>query len=120
MDLTKVPLNEYGRVQTKGGCPAKVLCIDRKGGARPVLYLYTAVDGSEVLTACDIDGAGPISDFNLIPVPKRVRFKGWLNVFKDGSFNRHHTREDADRIGAQSRIACIEIDREVTEGEGLT
>ena len=60
--------------------------------------------------------------FNLAPPPKKtVRVRCWLNVYSDGTVNRYWSRMDADNsIGVTyNRIACIEIDREVTEGEGL-
>ena len=59
---------------------------------------------------------------NLAPPPKKtVRVRCWLNVYSDGTVNRYWSRLDADNsIGVTyNRIACIEIDREVTEGEGL-
>ena len=60
--------------------------------------------------------------YNLAPPPKKtVRVRCWLNVYSDGTVNRYWSRLDADNsIGVTyNRIACIEIDREVTEGEGL-
>ena len=59
---------------------------------------------------------------DLAPPPKKtVRVRCWLNVYSDGTVNRYWSRLDADNsIGVTyNRIACIEIDREVTEGEGL-
>ena len=59
---------------------------------------------------------------NLAPPPKKtVRVRCWLNVYSDGTVNRYWSRLHADNsIGVTyKRIACIEIDREVTEGEGL-
>ena len=68
-----------------------------------------------------ISGIGdPLLD--LAPPPKKtVRVRCWLNVYADGTVNRYWSRMDADNsIGViYNRIACIEIDREVTEGEGL-
>ena len=58
----------------------------------------------------------------LAPPPKKtVRVRCWLNVYSDGTVNRYWSRLHADNsIGVTyKRIACIEIDREVTEGEGL-
>ncbi|MFY8202248.1 MAG: hypothetical protein ACOVLE_16345 [Pirellula staleyi] len=57
---------------------------------------------------------------NLIPPPKKtVRVRCWLNVYPDGTMNRYFSRIEADNSVTCHRIACIEIDREVTEGEGL-
>ena len=57
---------------------------------------------------------------NLAPPPKKtVRVRCWLNVDACGSVGLFDSREDADSLSSFNRIACIEIDREVTEGEGL-
>ena len=57
---------------------------------------------------------------NLAPPPKKtVRVQRYFNVFEDGSMVSWPTREDADGGKEGSRFACIEIDRTVTEGEGL-
>ena len=59
---------------------------------------------------------------NLAPPPKKtVRVRCWLNVYSDGTVNRYWSRLHADNsIGVTyKRIACIEINREVAEGEGL-
>ena len=58
--------------------------------------------------------------YNLAPPPKKtVRVRCWLNVDACGSVGLFDSREDADSLSSFNRIACIEIDREVTEGEGL-
>ena len=60
---------------------------------------------------------------NLAPPPKRtVRVKRWFNVYLEGEEVLcgvpHKRRKDCD-TSAKTLFACIEIDREVTEGEGL-
>jgi hypothetical protein len=57
---------------------------------------------------------------NLAPPPKKtVRVKVWLNVYEDGLHALHYSTETALAGGEHARFALIEIDREVTEGEGL-
>jgi hypothetical protein len=57
---------------------------------------------------------------NLAPPPKKtVRVQACINVDATGVFTYYLARKDADRLASPNRIACIEIDREVTEGEGL-
>jgi hypothetical protein len=57
---------------------------------------------------------------NLAPPPKKtVRVKLWINVYMDGEHAVHQTEESALAGGEHARFALIEIDREVTEGEGL-
>jgi len=57
---------------------------------------------------------------NLAPPPKKtVRVKLWINVYADGLHALHYSTETALAGGEHARFALIEIDREVTEGEGL-
>ena len=57
---------------------------------------------------------------DLAPPPKKtVRVQRYVNVFEDGCMVSWPTREEADGFKGGPRFACIEIDREVTEGEGL-
>ena len=57
---------------------------------------------------------------NLAPPPKKtVRVRCWLNVDASGVAGLFLNREDADSLASVNRIACIEIDRIVTEGKGL-
>jgi hypothetical protein len=57
---------------------------------------------------------------NLAPPPKKtVRVQLWINVYTDGPHALHPSKESALAGGEHARFACIEIDREVTEGEGI-
>ena len=58
--------------------------------------------------------------YNLAPPPKKtVRVRCWINVYADDEHALHASEESALAGGEHARFACIEIDREVTEGEGL-
>jgi len=57
---------------------------------------------------------------DLAPPPKKtVRVQRWLNIDADETVSIYKLRAEADTHCFSDRIACIEIDREVTEGEGL-
>lgn len=123
MDLTNVPLNEYGHVQTRDGSPARLLCKDAKEPV-PIVGL-TECGFGDVIRRWLPDGSCPAHgpDNDLIPVPRKVRVRGWLNVYRNQPYRAcelYPDRGTADQYSGASRIACIEIDREVTEGEGLT
>ena len=58
--------------------------------------------------------------YNLAPPPKKtMRVKLFVNANKDGTFQVQRSRQLADEASLCIRIACKEIDIEVTEGEGL-
>jgi hypothetical protein len=73
-----------------------------------------SIDGTQSF-ACDDKG------YNLAPPPKKtLRVRLWLNVYDKGRLvYQYGTRELADIEATSKRFACIEIDREVEEGEGL-
>lgn len=54
-----------------------------------------------------------------LPPKKTVRVERYVNVYEDGTMVSWATREEADGCVEEDRFACIEIDRIVTEGEGL-
>ena len=57
---------------------------------------------------------------NLAPPPRKtLRVRLWLNVYTGALSYLYGTRQLADENAGQHRFACIEIDREVEEGEGL-
>ncbi|HET8687199.1 MAG TPA: hypothetical protein VFM18_11145, partial [Methanosarcina sp.] len=52
--------------------------------------------------------------------PEKKKRKGWMNVYNDGSGLVYITKESADdAMSAAIRSACIEIEYEYEEGEGL-
>ena len=56
---------------------------------------------------------------DLAPPPKKtVRVRLWINV-NPKSYVVYYTRDMAEKNAQLNRIACKEIDIEVTEGEGL-
>lgn len=66
-------------------------------------------------------GIGQGDSMNLVLRPRKtLRVRLWLNVYDKGSLvYQYGTRELADIEATSNRFACIEIDREVEEGEGL-
>lgn len=58
--------------------------------------------------------------------PRKVKVDAWMNVYEDGGLGIACGKADADQdafhytnYNVTKRIACIHIEREVTEGEGL-
>jgi len=58
--------------------------------------------------------------YNLAPLPKKtVRVKRWMVVYQNGLSSLYFDRQKAIAI-EKDIFAIIEIDREVTEGDGLS
>lgn len=53
------------------------------------------------------------------PWPKKVKVEGWLNVDADGSATFWNDLGLANICADEDRIACVRIDMEVEDGEGL-
>ena len=60
-------------------------------------------------------------DCNLVPLPKKtVRVRRWMVVYPSGSTQTFLCEAEAIAEVKKFGFALIEIDREVTEGEGLS
>jgi hypothetical protein len=65
------------------------------------------------------DGKGTISRFDLIEVRPRHKRTVWLNVYSNGEY-AWPRRDMADKaIDSADRIACIKVELDFQEGEGL-
>jgi hypothetical protein len=115
---------QIGPVKLANGCEATIhrFCENRKR------YLGELQDGSGRWFAREWDANGwycfrdktAEDPFNLaLPPKKTVRVQRWLNIDADGTVSLYELRSEADTHCFSDRIACVEIDREVTEGEGL-
>lgn len=116
LDLTKP-------VQTRDGRPVRILCTDAQS-ITSVVGLISEEPGKERLFAWNAHGrvAGlaqlDAHTDDLVNTPVKRRVTGWLNVYPDGAVYFGH-KAKADLFAISSRIACIHIDIEYTEGDGL-
>lgn len=63
---------------------------------------------------------GAISDLDLIEVKPRHKRTVWLNVYEDGvAAHQHDDKNYADVRAGPTRIACIKVELDFEEGEGL-
>jgi hypothetical protein len=60
---------------------------------------------------------------DLIEVKPRIKREVWVNVYPETShmysYDVYHTKDAADRHGGKDRIACVRIEIDCEEGEGL-
>lgn len=99
------------------GNPARLICRDFKGG--PYVFAITSGQSQEEIRVVSSGGRYGFSNVRNAPAPKRT---WWVNIYphhQNPAFEfaamHHATREGADAMADDTRIACIKV----TEGEGL-
>ena len=121
--MTKIKLD--GEYQTRDGRPVRVLCVDRIGTQYPVIALVPAVTGPERELFEHYTEEGHTerigaSHLDLIPVPKRHKRTVWVNLYPgERESGIHDNRQVADSCANRERIACLKLDLDFVEGEGL-
>jgi hypothetical protein len=85
----------HGAIQTSGRWSA---CVWRKDGSR--------IDST-------IEDLG-----DLIEVKPRIKRTVWLNVYED-DVHRFHTKQEAEDGSYKCRLACVKVEIDCEEGEGL-
>lgn len=71
------------------------------------------------------DGTGYVrcGELDLIEVKPRIKRTVWQNIIKDTYgdlvFSTYHTKAEADRHHYDRRIACVKIEIDCEEGDGL-
>ena len=118
------PKWEIGPVELVGGREAIIDAINEDQEAFRYTGRVRSQRGIMVSTGWHANGrymyASTNHPDNLAPPPKKtVRVQVWVNVYADGRHCAHASKESALAAGENLRFACIEIDRIVTEGEGL-
>lgn len=117
--MTKITLE--GEYQTRDGRPVRVLCVDAYDTVRRAIVLVRDLS-VEVPYRYTIDGRciGYTWDDSLalIPVPKRHKRTVWVNVYPDDGPG-YSSKERADYNAGSDRIACLKLDLDFAEGEGL-
>jgi len=59
------------------------------------------------------------SDADLIEVKPRIKRTVWLNIHPPASYIVHDSKHNADKNAFFGRIACVKIEIDCEEGEGL-
>lgn len=104
---------------TRDGRKARILATDLKGDY-PIVAAIADSDGDEWIVRSDATGRTLYGRANRLinaPAPKRkVRVRGWIKVFSDGSASGVFP---ADQMAGSLAFACKLVEFEVEEGEGL-
>lgn len=120
--MLKAPVSIDKQYKTRDGREVRIYATDG-GGNFPV---HGAIRKGDGWAACTwtADGrcydSGEISDMDLVEVKPRHKRTVWLNVYppKYPTF-AFPSKPYADESAAEGRIACLKIDLDFEEGEGL-
>ena len=107
--------------KTRDGREVRILMTDGGDWSFPVIAAFKDKDGRWWplhLTSVGRLGAHE-SALDLIEVKPRIKREVWVNVHPGGVGNNYETRELADRMGGDERIACVKLVIDCEEGEGL-
>ena len=116
---TKVTISRNKIYRTRNGQKVRIYAND--GGTGESMVHGATHDGVNGWVPCVWfpDGSHEsIGDFDLIEVKPRYRHTVWLNVHK-GYVHVWDTREKADSCAGDNRVACMKVEIDVEEGEGL-
>jgi hypothetical protein len=104
---------------TRDGCEVRIYAVDA-GGQMPV---HGAIkrSGLWIVTSWTKEGRWSISnpENNLIEVKPRFQREVWLNVYKGKLCTGYPEKEESDRAASYDRIACVKVNIDCEEGEGL-
>jgi hypothetical protein len=111
------------KYRTRCGSEVRIYATDGSGrksvhGA----YFDTFVKGWISLVWTEhgkVDGYQDLQPLDLIEVRPRHKWTVWLNIYGPESFTSHISREQAEDEHDENRIACIKVDLDFEEGEGL-
>ena len=115
--MTEIDINK--KYRTRDGRDARIYALDG-GGSRPVHGACKhPVTGMWVLSRWNEQGRISSSGFlgDLIEVKPRIQRTIWINIY--AREDRPSTKEEADLLATSNRIACVKVEIDCEEGEGL-
>ena len=108
------------KYRTRDGREVRIYAVDG-GQLKDTVHGATLEKGCWCITSWDRNGEWSIdnSHWNLIEVRPRHKWTVWLNVYGPESFTSHISREQAEDEQDTNRTACIKVELDYEEGEGL-
>lgn len=107
--------------RTRGGQEVRIYATD--GGGSHAVHGSVKMNDGWRCTTWRADGLVIAKEehcADLIEVKPRHKRTVWLNVFEgDGGVGAFTMKEAADSFNSRRRIACIRVDLDFEEGEGL-
>jgi hypothetical protein len=112
-------INTEKQYRTRDGREVRIYATDG-GGSRPVHGAYLTKNGFWISATWMADGKWDSENdaYNLIEVKPRHKRTVWINLYETDGGTAFASKKYAD-LCAASRIACIKVDLDFEEGEGL-
>jgi hypothetical protein len=108
------------KYRTRDGREARIYALNG-GGMHSVHGSVLMNDGWRSCTWL-FDGRITCADScgDLIEVKPRIKRTVWANLYIDGRITLGHpSKEDADKCADRGRLACVKVEIDCEEGEGL-
>ena len=104
------------KYRTKDGCEVRIYAID----GTETTSVHGAIKGENgwFITTWRADGISSFPDYDLVEVKPRIKKTVWINVYEDGT-SIHSTKDFADMHNYSGRLACVKVEIDCEEGEGL-
>ena len=105
--------------RTRDGREVRIYATDGSG-SRPIHGAINS-NGYWVAHTWGSDGRYDCcqSDDDLIEVKPRIKRTVWLNVYPDKTGDYSQLRSLADSLATKDRLACVKVEIDCEEGEGL-
>lgn len=109
------------KYRTRDGREVRIYATDGHGETCSVHGAYKDAHDRWILHSWTALGICFCKENDLIEVKPRHKRTVWLNVYEANAYTTHDTVEDARLRQSQiyDRIACIKVDLDFEEGEGL-
>jgi len=105
--------------RTRDGREVRIYATDG-GGDYPVHGSVKTNDGWRSRTWVSNGQVGPFeNDGDLIEVKPRIKRTVWINVYDNEVISLFVVKEKADSMALGGRIACVKVEIDCEEGEGL-
>lgn len=114
-------INMNKQYKTRGGDEVRIYAVDGEGDW-PVHGAVKLSDKWKSVT-WTLDGIfyeqNQSHSLDLVEVKPRIKREVWMNVYENSSLNAYKTKEQADKCASYNRLACVKVDIDVEEGEGI-
>ena len=110
------------KYQTESGLEVVLYTTEGADKAFPIVGEIKFADGSTVLTKWTVYGQvhGTYAKVCcLVEVKPRIKWTVWVNIYPQCRIYPYLSKEEADGCASTERIACVKVEIDCEEGEGL-